>query len=70
MGALGAMQPQRVKGLLALTVGHPSGFFADPIGQRERSWNMLFFQTPGVAEAALRLIRAFVSRAGAVSLAA
>jgi pimeloyl-ACP methyl ester carboxylesterase len=35
--ALGAIQPQRVKGLLALTVGHPSGFFADPIGQRERS---------------------------------
>jgi pimeloyl-ACP methyl ester carboxylesterase len=41
---LAAVLPTRVTRLVALTVGHPSGFFADPIGQRERSWYMLFFQ--------------------------
>lgn len=51
---LGAVLPTRVTRLVALTVGHASGFFADPIGQRERSWYMLFFQHAGVAEEALR----------------
>lgn len=52
--ALAAVMPARVTRLVALSVGHPSGFFADPIGQRERSWYMLFFQHTGVAEEALR----------------
>ena len=37
-----------------LSVGHPAGFFTDPVQQRERSWYMLFFQFEGVAEEALR----------------
>jgi pimeloyl-ACP methyl ester carboxylesterase len=52
--ALAAVMPARVTRLVALTVGHPSGFFADPMGQRERSWYMLFSQHTGVAEEALR----------------
>lgn len=52
--ALAATAPSRVARLVALTVGHPSGFFADPMDQRERSWYMLFFQHTGVAEEALR----------------
>src|SRR5215471_13656265 len=52
--ALAAMAPARVSRLVALTVGHPSGFFTDAMGQRERSWYMLFFQHAGVAEDALR----------------
>jgi len=52
--ALAAMAPSRVSRLVALTVGHPSGFFTDAMGQRERSWYMLFFQHAGVAEDALR----------------
>lgn len=51
---LAAFMPERVERLVALTVGHPSGFFADPITQRERSWYMLFFQFEGIAEEALR----------------
>src|SRR5262245_40110835 len=52
--ALAATMPSRVARLVALTVGHPSGFFADPIGQRERSWYILFYQHAGLAEEALR----------------
>jgi len=52
--AMAAMLPARVERLVALTVGHPSGIFSDPIGQRQRSWYMLFFQHHGVAEEALR----------------
>jgi pimeloyl-ACP methyl ester carboxylesterase len=52
--ALAAFMPERVERLIALTVGHPSGFFADPITQRERSWYILFFQFQGVAEEALQ----------------
>jgi pimeloyl-ACP methyl ester carboxylesterase len=52
--ALAAMAPSRVSRLVALTVGHPAGFFTDAMGQRERSWYMLFFQHAGVAEDALR----------------
>jgi pimeloyl-ACP methyl ester carboxylesterase len=51
--ALAAVVPDRVERLIALTVGHPSGLFADPIGQRQRSWYVLFFLFPGVAEKAL-----------------
>ncbi len=52
--ALAAMVPARVRRLVALTVGHPSGFFADPLGQRRRSWYMLLFQHVGLAEELLR----------------
>jgi len=52
--ALAAVMPARVSRLVALTVGHPSGFFTDAMGQRERSWYMLFFQHEGLAEDALR----------------
>ncbi len=52
--ALAAFLPERVERLVALAVGHPSGFFADPITQRERSWHLLFAQFEGVAEEALR----------------
>ncbi len=45
--------PARVRRLAVLSVGHPAAFFTDPVGQRERSWYMLFFQFPGVAEEAL-----------------
>jgi pimeloyl-ACP methyl ester carboxylesterase len=52
--AMAGLAPQRVERLVALTVGHPAGFFTDAMGQRERSWYMLFFQHHGVAEEALR----------------
>ena len=45
--------PARVRRLSVLSVGHPAAFFTDAVGQRERSWYMLFFQFPGVAEEAL-----------------
>jgi pimeloyl-ACP methyl ester carboxylesterase len=52
--ALGSAAPQVVDRLAVLSVGHPAGFFTDQVTQRERSWYMLFFQFPGVAEEALR----------------
>lgn len=51
--ALAAAVPDRVQRLAVLSVGHPAVFFAEPLRQRERSWYMLFFQFPGVAEEAL-----------------
>ncbi len=45
-----AAVPERVERLVVLSVGHPRGFFTDP-RQRQRSWYMLFFGYPGVAEA-------------------
>lgn len=51
---LAMTQAERVRRLVALSVGHPGGFFADAVAQRERSWYMLFFLHPGVAEAALK----------------
>src|SRR5918998_2587351 len=51
---LAAFMPERVERLVAPTVGHPSGLFADPITQRERSWYILFFQFEGLAEEVLR----------------
>ena len=52
--SLAAAVPQVVTRLAVLSVGHPAGFFTDPVQQRERSWYMLFFQFEGVAEEALR----------------
>jgi pimeloyl-ACP methyl ester carboxylesterase len=51
---LAAVVPERVRRLVALSVGHPAGYFTDEIRQRELSWYMLFFLFEGVAEEALR----------------
>jgi pimeloyl-ACP methyl ester carboxylesterase len=50
---LAALTPERVNRFVALSVGHPVGYFAD-LRQREMSWYMLFFQYTGLAEDALR----------------
>jgi pimeloyl-ACP methyl ester carboxylesterase len=47
---LAAFQPDRVDHLVALSVGHPAAFAAAGLSQREKSWYMLLFQFPGVAE--------------------
>ena len=47
---IGAMAPDRVDHLVALSVGHPSTFLADGFEQHEKSWYMLLFQFAGVAE--------------------
>ena len=48
--AIGAMVPDRVDHLVTLSVGHPSTFRGDDFEQTEKSWYMLLFQFPGVAE--------------------
>lgn len=45
-----ALLPDRVASLTALSVGHPTAFRTAGWGQREKSWYMLLFQFPGVAE--------------------
>ena len=45
-----ALVPDRVASVTALSVGHPAAFRAAGWGQREKSWYMLLFQFPGVAE--------------------
>ena len=45
-----ALVPDRVATLTALSVGHPAAFRAAGWEQREKSWYMLLFQFPGVAE--------------------
>jgi len=47
---LGSLAPDRVDHLVALSVGHPGSFRGAGVGQREKSWYMLLFQFPGVAE--------------------
>lgn len=42
--------PERVRSLVALSVGHPSAFQKAGMRQVEKSWYMLFFQFEGVAE--------------------
>ena len=42
--------PERVGHLVALSVGHPRAFLDAGIPQLEKSWYMLLFQFPGVAE--------------------
>jgi pimeloyl-ACP methyl ester carboxylesterase len=53
-GAIGAvlasMVPERVASLTCLSVGHPAAFARAGWTQREKSWYMLLFQFPGVAE--------------------
>ena len=48
--ALAAIAPDRVDHLAALSVGHPSSFRAGGYEQHEKSWYMLLFQFPGIAE--------------------
>jgi pimeloyl-ACP methyl ester carboxylesterase len=53
-GALGAVMaaimPDRVRSLTCLSVGHPAALRSAGWAQREKSWYMLLFQFPGVAE--------------------
>jgi pimeloyl-ACP methyl ester carboxylesterase len=48
--ATALMAADRVDGLVALSVGHPASFFAEGFEQHEKSWYMLLFQFPGIAE--------------------
>ena len=48
--ATALMAAERVERLVALSVGHPATFFADGFEQHEKSWYMLLFQFPGIAE--------------------
>jgi pimeloyl-ACP methyl ester carboxylesterase len=47
--ALAAFAPGQVDHLVTMSVGHP-GTFLRTMEQRQRSWYMLLFQFPGVAE--------------------
>src|SRR5262245_48237266 len=47
--ALASLAPDRVDHLVALSVGHPVTFLRT-LEQRQKSWYMLLFQFPGVAE--------------------
>jgi pimeloyl-ACP methyl ester carboxylesterase len=47
--ALASFAPDTVDHLAALSVGHPTTFWRTP-QQREKSWYMLLFQFPGIAE--------------------
>jgi pimeloyl-ACP methyl ester carboxylesterase len=50
--ALACFLPDRVKKLVAISVGHPTTFGSAGWEQKEKSWYMLWFQFPGVVEAA------------------
>jgi pimeloyl-ACP methyl ester carboxylesterase len=45
-----AYLPAQVDRLVALSVGHPTSFFADNISQQIRSLYILLFEHPGIAE--------------------
>jgi len=45
--------PDRVSRLVAVSVGHPVSFSDVDLGQKQRSWYMLWFQFAGVAERVL-----------------
>ncbi len=47
---IGSLVSDRVDHLVAISVGHPLAFRAVGIEQLEKSWYMLLFQFPGVAE--------------------
>lgn len=47
---LAALAPDRVASLTCLSVGHPAAIAAAGWEQRQKSWYMLLFQFPGVAE--------------------
>jgi pimeloyl-ACP methyl ester carboxylesterase len=48
--ATAALAPDRVDHLAVMSVGHPSSFGSAGLAQRERSWYMLLFQFPDIAE--------------------
>ncbi|MHC1561475.1 alpha/beta fold hydrolase [Actinomycetospora sp. C-140] len=48
-----ALRSDRVTRYAALAVGHPEAFRAAGLEQRARSWYMLWFQFPGIAEEVL-----------------
>jgi pimeloyl-ACP methyl ester carboxylesterase len=48
--ATALMAADRVERLVAMSVGHPATFFGDGFEQREKSWYVLLFQFPRVAE--------------------
>jgi pimeloyl-ACP methyl ester carboxylesterase len=52
--AIACFLPDRVKKLVAISVGHPTSFSSAGWEQKEKSWYMLWFQFPGVAETAFR----------------
>ena len=45
-----ALAPERVASMTAMSVGHPAAFRSAGWAQREKSWYMLLFQFPGIAE--------------------
>jgi len=47
---LAALVGDRVDHLVTLSVGHPTAFRLAGLAQQERSWYMLLFQFPGLAE--------------------
>jgi pimeloyl-ACP methyl ester carboxylesterase len=47
---LAAIAPDRVDHLVAISVGHPTAFGTAGLRQRQKSWYMLLFLFPGVAE--------------------
>jgi hypothetical protein len=49
-----ALAPERVASITALSVGHPAAFRKAGWAQREKSWHMLLFQFPDIAEQWLR----------------
>jgi pimeloyl-ACP methyl ester carboxylesterase len=48
--ALATMAGDRVDHLVAMSVGHPAAFRSNDLAQYEKSWYMLLFQFPGIAE--------------------
>lgn len=48
--ATALMAPGRVDHLVAMSVGHPGAYSSTDFAQHEKSWYMLLFQFPGVAE--------------------
>ena len=48
--ATAAFAPERVDHLVTMSVGHPAAFVDAGLPQREKSWYMLLFQFPGIAE--------------------
>jgi len=48
--ATALMAADRVDHLVTMSVGHPATFFAEGFEQQEKSWYMLLFQFPEIAE--------------------
>jgi pimeloyl-ACP methyl ester carboxylesterase len=51
---MAALMPQRVRRLAVLSVGHPAGYWAEGMPQREASWYMWFFRFDAFAETMLQ----------------